>query len=124
MFFFRRLNIHLLQRKPDVWRNLQSERRNTREGTVPTGTTPVEPVKPSATPPNNRKRKNRNEDEIDVLFSQKLGKNVKKAALSSAIPPAKAEQVQMKDKDLEQVLGSLRSAQTVETSPSRKKKRQ
>jgi len=117
------MNLHLLQRKPDVWRNLQSERGIAGKTAVPTGITPVEPVKPLAAPHSNRKRKSRNEDEIDALFNEKLGTKVKKAALSSDVPPGKAEQVQMKDKDLEQVLGSIRSAQTVERSPSRKKKR-
>ena len=83
---------------------------------------PIEPMKqPLEAPSTNRKRKSRNEDEIDALFNEKLGKKVKKAALLSDVP---SEQVQMKDKDSEQVLGSIHSAEIVERSPNHKKKRQ
>jgi len=62
-----------------------------------------------------RKRKNRSEDEIDVLFDERLGKQTKKAAIfsvdvaSASFETPKTRQAQVQNGDLEQVFGAIRS---------------
>lgn len=61
-----------------------------------------------------RKRKNRSEDEIDVLFDERLGKPTKKAAVfsvdvASASPETpNTRQAHVQNGDLEQVYGAIR----------------
>jgi nucleolar protein 9 len=90
-FFARNLNLYLLQRRPEDWRNLQSERKRTQEHQQTQQIQlPLEP-KPLETLTDARKRKSRPEDEIDALFNDKLGKRIKKAALVDDIqaePPS------------------------------------
>jgi len=59
-----------------------------------------------------RKRKSRPEDEIDALFSEKLGKRIKKAALVDDIQtePPSVKSTKVKDQGLEQILGAIRLA--------------
>jgi nucleolar protein 9 len=132
-FFARNLNLRLLQRRPEEWRNLQSERKRSKEEqatpteTVPTIETPVEPT-PSD---KNRKRKVRPEDEIDALFNAKLGKRIKKAALSetTSLPDDPSKVIAVKDvvvkkgdKELEQVLGAIRLAPNSDGKSKKKQK--
>lgn len=106
-FFARRLNIYLLQRDPEQWKNLQVNNRSTSNAPTPAMTparvaSPMPPTKSAAqsakaTPELSRsqeaekqskKRKSRTEDEIDQLFEEKLGKKVKKAGLAPEVAPA------------------------------------
>ena len=122
-FFARSLNLYLLQRRPEEWRNLQSERKRLNEQrAAPTESPPM--IETTSTEPapsdKNRKRKARPEDEIDVLFNAKLGKKTKKSALSGTTStldgPSKVTMVvedidaRKEDKELEQVLGAIRLA--------------
>ncbi|KAF9474932.1 hypothetical protein BDN70DRAFT_884318 [Pholiota conissans] len=133
-FFARNLNLYLLQRRPEDWRNLQSERKRAQDqeklhAAAPTPTSaPAPPSKADPAPqPESRKRKSRPENEIDALFNEKLGKKIKKAALtdnagvtdvSTNARPTKKEKVG--DKDLQQVLGAIRVAPA---SDGKKKKK-
>ncbi|KAF8164318.1 armadillo-type protein [Pholiota molesta] len=116
-FFARNLNLYLLQRRPEDWRNLQSERKRAQDQEkLQTAAPPPAKHEPAAQP-ESRKRKSHPENEIDALFNEKLGKRIKKAALSesagttdvsSDAHPVKKEK--NGDKDLQQVLGAIRSA--------------
>lgn len=86
-FFARSLNLYLLQRRPEEWRNMQSERKRPKEQhAAPTEFAPMIETSTTSTEPalsdNKRKRKARPEDEIDALYNAKRGKGIKKAALS------------------------------------------
>ncbi|KAF8164817.1 armadillo-type protein [Crassisporium funariophilum] len=131
-FFARNLNLYLLQRRPEEWRNLQSERKRSQEekpaaALIPSTTEIHHEQAPST---DKRKRKSRPEDEIDALFNAKLGKRIRKAALAETIPvsqsPVKVEAVKedkgTKDKSLQQVLGAIRSAPKDEAHMKKSKK--
>ncbi|KAF8816519.1 ARM repeat-containing protein [Phlegmacium glaucopus] len=133
-FFARNLNLHLLQRRPEEWRNLQSERKRSQgQHAAPTESAPVIKTLAEQAPSNeHRKRKSRPEDEIDALFNAKLGKRVKKAALSettstsdgpSKISAVKEVAVGEEDKELEQVLGAIRLAPKDDGQSKKKQKR-
>ncbi|KJA16110.1 hypothetical protein HYPSUDRAFT_47764 [Hypholoma sublateritium FD-334 SS-4] len=122
-FFARNLNLYLLQRKPEDWRNLQSERKRTQDeekrkaSAAAAAPSPVSApqTEPAAPQSESRKRKSRPENEIDALFNEKLGKRIKKAALTdtkSVTAVAETPSVKKKkpDKDLDQVLGAIRLA--------------
>ncbi|KAF9040737.1 armadillo-type protein [Panaeolus papilionaceus] len=99
-FFAKNLNLYLLQRRPEEWRNMQSERKRAADQV----NKPVPAAKPSTSPnvasktqeqkpvkeKETKKRKIRPEDEIEALFNEKLGKKVKRAALEDTSSPKKA----------------------------------
>jgi len=133
-FFARNLNLYLLQRRPQDWRNMQSEKKRAHDQQQQTSAaaaaTAVSSLTPtpaeSNEPPQSekRKRKHRPDNEIDALFEEKLGKRIKKAALADEpsileSPASKRERGSGKpqDKELQQILGAIRSA------PSGDKKR-
>ena len=133
-FFARNLNLYLLQRRPEEWRNMQSERKRSKEQhAAPTESTQMTVT--STEPPlsdKKRKRKARPEDEIDALFNEKLGKRIKKAALtettSTLEDPLEALVVKdvvtrKEDKELEQVLGAIRLAPKDHGYSKKKQKR-
>jgi len=123
------LNLYLLQRRPEEWRNLQSERKRTQESeqkqrysqlSVP----PPEPLTEPIIAPQKRKYP---EDEIDLLFQNALGKKIKKAALKEVpktpLLGSTAKQGRVaEDQGLQQVLGAIRSAP--KSSPHTKTKKQ
>ena len=133
-FFARNLNLYLLQRRPEEWRNLQSERKRSKEQHV-APTEPALKIEASTEPApsdKNRKRKARPEDEIDALFNTKLGKKTKKAALSettstldgpSEVIVVKDVAARKDDKELEQVLGAIRLAPKDHGYSKKKQKR-
>ena len=133
-FFARNLSLHLLQRRPEEWRNMQSERKRSKEQqAAPTESVPmIETSTEPAPSDKKRKRKARHEDEIDALFNAKLGKRTKKAALSETTStledPLKVIAVKdiaarREDKDLEQVLGAIRLAPKDHGYTKKKQKR-
>jgi nucleolar protein 9 len=134
-FFARGLNLHLLRRRPEEWRNLQSERKRSREQhAAPTESAPtIDPsTEPAPSDKHRKKRKSHPEDEIDALFNAKLGKRTRKAALSET-PSAlegSSEFIAVKDgarktadKELEQVLGAIRLAPKDDGQSKKKQKR-
>jgi len=114
-FFARNLNLYLLQRRPEDWRNLQSERKRTQEHQQKQQIQlPPESKPPETRLTDARKRKSRPEDEIDALFNDKLGKRIKKAALVDDIQaePPSVKSTKVEDQGLEQILGAIRVAPT------------
>ncbi|PPQ90877.1 hypothetical protein CVT25_007347 [Psilocybe cyanescens] len=89
------LNLYLLQRRPEDWKNVQSERKRTQEqqekqqekqNAVAPEVAAPQKQKPAAAvedmPTESRKRKSRPENELDALFNEKLGKRIKKGLLT------------------------------------------
>ncbi|KAI0052589.1 ARM repeat-containing protein [Auriscalpium vulgare] len=122
-FFARNLNLHLLQRRPEDWRNLQASRAlaaRTNGDTKP----------PTDSTLDMRKKRKRDSaksgDEIDVLFHEALGAGVKKGALTEvdSQPPGSAHKTAggRTDGGLNAVLDAIQSAPKSEAF-SRKKKR-
>ncbi|KAG1836483.1 armadillo-type protein [Suillus tomentosus] len=98
-FFARNINLYLLQRRPDEWRELQSQSKSSPGPTIsppaPSATAPMsnpddaEVSRPSKT---SKKRRGRPEDEIDAVFNTNLGAVTKRTA------------------GLQDVLGAIRAA--------------
>ncbi|KAH9831022.1 ARM repeat-containing protein [Rhodofomes roseus] len=97
-FFARVLNLQLLKRDPDRWKDAQTSAGASTSATAPPAVQPAkgmlkadvdtqskqEPVADAGNgdeKPKKRKRKAQKEDEIDVLFESTLGRKVKKSEL-------------------------------------------
>ncbi|KAJ3571667.1 hypothetical protein NP233_g3597 [Leucocoprinus birnbaumii] len=137
-FFNRNLNLHLLQRRPDEWRNLQAEKRKKLEDATPKDSSSSQPTKESAvipsthqpsatesTSPQPKKKRKRQENEIDALFNASLGKKVKKGALEhesrkAVVSTGESAPV---DKGLQEILGAIKLAPNSEKSKSKRSKR-
>lgn len=145
-FFARRLNLHLLRKDKDKWKDLQSSSRPAPSAT----SSHSQPSQPSEGDIGNvsqsplfaigdsgkRKRATQGEDEIDQLFSATLGSKTKRAELSSQQPePAKdealpkAKKVKTKtsgtdghDKVLYEVFGAIKSAPKSDVRSGKKKR--
>jgi len=109
------LNLYLLQRKPDEWRRSQTERRkkldDIKASVSPTSKESKEssgelaPQRSSVAEPASsqlKKKRKRQEDEIDALFSSSFGKKTKKGTLDSepAIKDTESRGFVAVDKDL------------------------
>ncbi|KAJ7047787.1 hypothetical protein C8F04DRAFT_1060117 [Mycena alexandri] len=109
-FFARNLNLYLLQRRPDEWRTMQTERSRPAESAPANRPPPAA----DATPSKGDMKRKREGDEIDELFGAALGKKVRKAALvEPAQPEAKAKPLpssEALDAGLADVLGAIRAA--------------
>lgn len=139
-FFSRNLNLYLLQRRPEEWRNFQTEKKKRPDNENPLSSTARPQLPPKETqsdpkveaaPPQVKKKRKHQGDEIDVLFDTSLGKKVKKAALISELGPTppKLDNGSVEkpapgamDKSLEDVLGVIRAVPKGE-KPRVKKKR-
>ncbi|KDR74394.1 hypothetical protein GALMADRAFT_250311 [Galerina marginata CBS 339.88] len=131
-FFARNLNLYLLQRRPEDWRNLQSDRKRAQEQqtskVIDSPSISVAGKQPRSA--DSLKRKARPENEIDALFNEQLGKKIKKAALADDLPVAEVFSQPPKtdvksrdtDKELQLVLGAIRLAASTEI-PAKKKRR-
>ncbi|KAH6888360.1 armadillo-type protein [Coprinopsis sp. MPI-PUGE-AT-0042] len=106
-YFARKLNLFLLQRRPEEWRNLQSQKKahadQQAQAQIPQQGQHQNGAKSNAkgnhtadggenadhnttSPPNAAKRKRDNE--IEDLFDAALGRKIKKAALGDGVTPA------------------------------------
>ncbi|KAJ7672874.1 ARM repeat-containing protein [Mycena rosella] len=114
-YFARNLNLYLLQRRPEEWRTMQSERNRPEQPKVSAAPT-TQPA--DAIPGKERKKRKRNTEgnEIEELFSGAMGKKMKRAALvdtttaepkSSALPSGKDTSL---DDGLADVMGAIRAA--------------
>lgn len=135
-FFARNLNLYLLQRKPEDWKNLQSQLKLS--SSQPTNSTAIESsnetpaqLAPSQKP-RKRKRETRPETEIDALFNASLGKRIKKGVLEPEQAPSTVKGItgehlaishSVKDTALDDVLGAIRAAPKDEKGGHGKKKR-
>ncbi|KAJ7873385.1 hypothetical protein B0H14DRAFT_2720506 [Mycena olivaceomarginata] len=112
-FFARNLNLYLLQRRPDEWRTMQSDRKR---AAGPPAVAAPSPVQSAEETKKERKKRNvmRPGDEIDDLFGAALGKKVKKAALVDAVQPESKVLPSGKetalDRGLSDVMGAIRAA--------------
>ncbi|KAG1780420.1 armadillo-type protein [Suillus placidus] len=119
-FFARNINLYLLQRRPDEWRELQSQNKSSTGSTISPSALPSVPsvvvqrpnsddaevFHPSKT---SKKRRSRVEDEIDAVFNASLGAKVKRTAVSATGSCDKLV-VQTSDQGLQDVLGAIRAA--------------
>ncbi|TFK35011.1 armadillo-type protein [Crucibulum laeve] len=136
-FFARNLNLYLLQRKPEEWRNMQSEKKRQQDqANAALAISPkvevVATTTPSTESTSKRKRKTRPDDEIEALFDATLGNKIKKAALAADhVPPAAMEppppktksskKKRTEDKELDAVLGAIRAAPKSEEKHGKKR---
>jgi nucleolar protein 9 len=115
-FFARNINLYLLQRRPDEWRELQSQSKSSSGSTTsPSAPSAIvqrpdsgdaEVPRPSKT---SKKRRSQPEDEIDAVFNASLGAKVKRTAVSATSNSDKLV-VQKSDQGLQDVLGAIRAA--------------
>ncbi|EAU82466.1 hypothetical protein CC1G_08217 [Coprinopsis cinerea okayama7 len=147
-FFVRNLNLHLLQRRPEEWRNMQSQKkiqaeqaqaRNQRSSkpapAAVNGTPGAESDATAPAKPAKRKRA-KADNEIEELFDATLGRKIKKAALGDGIGATsenketpKPEKAKKKDKSsgedpsLAAVFGAIKAAPKHDDSNPKKKKK-
>jgi nucleolar protein 9 len=115
-FFSRNLNLYLLQRRPEEWKNLQSSKKNAGQGQPPGAaaavavTTAEENVNHSTESiTKKRKRDKVAKDEIDEVFDSLAAKKTKASSLSS-FAPAKSTEVSVDgDPGLRDVFNAIRS---------------
>lgn len=111
-FFARSLNLYLLQRNPDEWKEQQSKQSQLQKATAV-----APPPLPAAEEPKKQKRKRGGAgDEIDELFSA-VGGKMKKSSLIPAV-------IEAQPVDLDQsVLGAIRAAPSKEHRTKKRKVR-
>lgn len=126
-YFAKNLSLFVLQRRPEEWRNMQSDKKRLQEQKPILLQDPV--IEITTQKPTKRKRNVRPDDEIDDLFNVTLGKKTKKAALTSegvasevkALKDNEVSTVDV-DKGLQDVLGAIRTAPK-DDAPHGKKRR-
>ncbi|KAJ6627419.1 armadillo-type protein [Mycena sp. CBHHK59/15] len=85
-FFARNLSLYLLQRRPDEWRTMQTDRsRPVAEPKVPAPSSQV--LSMPAEKERKKRKRDAGGDEIEELFSATIGKKIKKAALIDSLEP-------------------------------------
>lgn len=118
-FFARNLNLYLLQRKPEDWKNLQIQSKAAQASKTAPPPSPAAPPPAEAAPTpageekpkKKRKRDAVPDNEIDALFAASLGKKTKRTALDAAeLPSSDKPPVATGDKGLDDVLGAIRAA--------------
>jgi nucleolar protein 9 len=130
-FFARNINLYLLQRRPDEWRELQSQRKSG-SGSITAihpaaSMTPQKPnsedaeVSPSSK--KSKKRRSRPEDEIDAVFNSSLGAKVKRTAVNVTSSSDKSIVEKSVDQGLQDVLGAIRAAPSDDSGRGKRQKR-
>jgi len=126
-----------LQRKPDEWRSLQTEKKLSDEKVkVEASASPT--LKESSgdlglkwssvaesTPSQPKKKRKRQEDEIDVLFSSFPGKKIKKGAVDPKLTKKNLDSRRgfvSADEDLQEILSAIQAAPRGEKSKSKQRK--
>jgi len=116
-FFARNLNLYLLQRRPDEWRTMQTNRNRPAEPPTVSVSAPPPPTQPvdevSSTKERKKRKRDAGGDEIDELFTAAMGKKVKKAALVEVVQPESEPLPSDKatlDTGLSDVMGAIRAA--------------
>ncbi|KAJ7638452.1 armadillo-type protein [Roridomyces roridus] len=109
-YFARNLNLYLLQRRPDEWRTMQTNRNRPMETLTETPRGPV--AETAAGSERHKRKRDGGGDEIDELFGAAMGKKVKRAALRDvevdpkSVPSGKGDE----DVGLANVIGAIRAA--------------
>ncbi|THU83938.1 hypothetical protein K435DRAFT_765540 [Dendrothele bispora CBS 962.96] len=111
-FFSRNLNLYLLRRRPDEWKDLQSSKRSLDQEQAATTTTPatlpIEEKSSSQMSNKKRKREKAIKDEIDEVFDTLPTKKTKNSSLTSV--PVKSVQAPIdNDPGLQDVFSAIRS---------------
>lgn len=130
-FFARNLNLHLLKRRPEEWKELQSNSKiNAKEpesAQAPVFVPPSQEKQQSSAisehdyPPKKSSRKRTvPEDEIDTLFSAALGNKVKSGAASRSI--LVREKASPTDREMQDVMQAIRGVPH-ESSHSKKRRK-
>ncbi|KAF8895258.1 armadillo-type protein [Infundibulicybe gibba] len=125
-FFARNINLYLLQRRPQEWRDMQAKTKSGGQTTHPPHTPPVEKAPRQASAGENLPKRKRPApaNEIDELFNASLGKKMKKAALAADDPPLfviQNSRTTKKADDLQDVLGAIRAAPKTEKVHKKRK---
>ncbi|KAJ7477142.1 armadillo-type protein [Mycena galericulata] len=117
-FFARNLNLYLLQRRPDEWRTMQTDRNRPAELSKVTAL--ASQVVEVRIPSKERKKRKRDVggDEIEELFGAAMGRKVKKAALGGSVEPGTmllpSGKEKVLDAGLADVMGAIRAAPAAE----------
>ncbi|KAJ7162618.1 armadillo-type protein [Mycena crocata] len=109
-FFARNLNLYLLQRRPDEWRTMQTER--SRPAELPNAsalTIPGKLVGVGSEKERKKRKRDAGGDEIEELFTAAVGKKVKKAALVESLETVTTKTSTL-DAGLSDVMGAIRAA--------------
>ncbi|KAG0698851.1 armadillo-type protein [Suillus ampliporus] len=120
-FFTRNINLYLLQRRPEEWRELQSQSKSspgliTSPSAVPSAPSATvqkpssEDAEVSHQSKASKKRRSRPEDEIDAVFSAGLGAKIKRTAVSATSSSDKLVVQKSMDQGLQDILGAIRAA--------------
>ncbi|KAI0079728.1 ARM repeat-containing protein [Panus rudis PR-1116 ss-1] len=134
-FFARNLNLHLLQRNVEEWKNVQAkaklesqQQKQHKQSKKLSNNVPISDHSRTESPipqPDQNKRKRHPEDEIDDLFDSTLGKKIKKADLGDSAnpspPPKTLTDSIAADKSLADIIGAIKAAPKGERSNKRKR---
>lgn len=125
-FFARNLNLHLLKRSPEQWKELQSSSRANAKGTdSEQSSAPMAPSqKPQESsavsePKRSSRKRNVPEDDIDILFRAASGNKAKSDTIANAVVH---ETTGATDQDLQDVLRAIRAVPH-ENSHSKKRRK-
>jgi len=128
-FFARNLNLHLLKRRPEEWKELQSSSMaNAKEPESKQASGSVQPQEKQQSPAINDhdhspKKSSRKrtvpEDEIDALFSAALGNKVKSGAAGSILVHEKASPT---DREMQDVMRAIRAVPHESSHPRKRRK--
>jgi len=117
-YFARNINLYLLERRPDEWRELQSRNKSS-SGSItaihsPSSVTVQKPNPEDAEACHqfkaSKKRRSRPEDEIDAVFNTTVGAKVKRIAVNVTGSSNKSIVQKTVDQGLQDVLGAIRAA--------------
>ncbi|EIW82459.1 ARM repeat-containing protein [Coniophora puteana RWD-64-598 SS2] len=130
-FFARNLNLYLLQKRPQEWKDAQARKKTTLSAThsakigeskVEEAAAPSNAVDAPITPERKTKRKRTDvEDEISAVFDTALGKKVKKGSAKSISPSTRI--LDATPNDLDGIMDAIKRAPSTEKSTHGKKQK-
>jgi nucleolar protein 9 len=128
-YFARKLQLHILKRRPEEWKEMQATASKPAKPAVMTGD-PIPVPAPTSAPINvapseREKKKKRKADEIDTLFDEAGlgGKKNKRGALDTGKPEEDGKREAPVASDLKDVLGAIKDAPKNEGPGGKKKHR-
>ncbi|KAG2148028.1 armadillo-type protein [Suillus clintonianus] len=133
-YFARNINLYLLQRRPEEWRELQSQSKSSSGPITSPSSLPSAPSQAAQRPNSNdaevshlskssKKRRSRPEDEIDAVFNASLGTKVKRTAVSATDSSEKLVVQNSMDQGLQDVLGAIRAAPGDDSSRGKRQRK-
>lgn len=122
-FFARNLNLHLLRRRPEEWKTLQSNNKSSStesdQSTLPPAVQPQQTPPAASTLPKSSKKRRAPEDDIDAVFKSTLGNKTKKAAMGQV---SAHDAQRSADRQMSEVLGAIREAPSGESGSKKRRK--